>query len=103
MIGSAFRRIAGAQIFIAGDTIFIMCLRRLMLLQLILILLLLLLILLLLRLILGIVGGGRTLRRGRRLTVSGGDLTVEVVCLGLFLRRGMGGGHAVGIHPVTAG
>src|ERR1700722_16465386 len=103
VIGSAFRGIAGAQVFIVGDTIFIICLCRLMLLQLILIVLLLLLILLLLGLILGVIGGGRTLRRGRRLTVSGGDLAVEVVCLGLFLRRGMGGGHAIGIHPVTAG
>src|SRR5580692_6243330 len=67
VIGSAFRGIAGAQVFIVGDTIFIICLCRLMLLQLILIVLLLLLILLLLGLILGVIGGGRTLRRGRRL------------------------------------
>src|SRR4029079_2622972 len=96
MISGAFRRIACAQVLIRHGAILIFLLRRLVLLQLV-------LILLLLCLILGIVGG--SLRRGICIRGFGGDadLIVDPGGFSLFCRRGMGRGHAIGIHAFALG
>ena len=99
MVSSAFRRIPRTQAFIGGGPVSILFLLCLVLLQLVLVLLLLALILLPLCLILGVVGIGLGIGR----SVAGRDLFVDRGRLGLFFRRGMGCGHAVGINPVAAG
>src|SRR5581483_4399956 len=97
VIGGALGGVTGAQIFISGGLILILLLSRLVLFQLLVILFFLLLILLLL-----LVGGGRALRR---LRFDGGvgarNLIVQLLRLGVFFRRRMGGGHAIGIDTFT--
>src|SRR6185503_7339374 len=115
MIGGALAGIAVAQRIIRTRAVFVILLCRLILLQLLLILLFLLIVLRLVGGVLRVRGGGLgivgrdligLLLLLRGLIVGGGvvglHLGVQVLGLRVLGRCRMGGGHAIGIHPLAA-